>query len=743
MPVQAFMDAFLPSIPADREKEILTSKNAFKDVPSSGSKPSDIYNPLLAALNRSTERKSRAPGLVFENASERSTEPHTPGLMKPHICCYTRQNVERVRETPISARAELGYAELFFEVKPDIALDVFADPPPDATIETRRSHDFFTHFHVEECKRRAERAFGQHIGYALEIQARQHRTFLFSISMAGSCARFLRWDRSGIIVTESFDIHTFPDLLAEFLARFALATDRERGHDVSVEMASAKEEGLFRDAVTKHVKDQLNVEDDDLTRAATEHYQAGCVYAIHMFVENSTDISSSTTPAVERYLVSRPVTSPLNLVGRTTRGYWAVQASSGRVVFLKDTWRPYREREGSLIAELNAAGVRNIPQFVAEADVHQQYSPVLLKIQYTETDLYDASPWVCSIRGRHISVSTHVHYRLVLGTVGYPLRRLKGTNELLHAAYDVFQAMKDALSKAQRIHRDISIGNIVLVKEPGSDTRKGYLIDWETSSAVDSEGNSINRNRTGTWKFMSAKVLWKPEQPHTLEDDMESLLYVVLYCALLYLPHNLDDVSLEAVIERLFDESMDMDDGLRGGAGKMANRVGRVSTEWIKFTNPDLQKYLDDTMDLHGRVGFPSAESSLIWRVTENLEKLWSDFFATHTTLASGDRVENELPEVYSLLDKTESSLVTFVPPRPASPAKTPVVGEKIKQAQTLKRQRDDPESSRRSERLRSRPPPPMSPPVGKLAKATGTVAKPRLRVGRGLIPQTEESRSH
>ncbi len=30
------------------------------------------------------------------------------------------------------------------------------------------------------------------------------------------------------------------------------------------------------------------------------------------------------------------------------------------------------------------------------------------------------------------------HYRLVLGTVGYGLKRLKGTEELLHACLDVF-----------------------------------------------------------------------------------------------------------------------------------------------------------------------------------------------------------------------------------------------------------------------------------------------------------------
>ena len=48
--------------------------------------------------------------------------------------------------------------------------------------------------------------------------------------------------------------------------------------------------------------------------------------------------------------------------------------------------------------------------------------------------------------------------------------------------------MRDAQDKASRTHRDISVANILLVKEPGSTMRRGVLIDWETSSEVDESG---------------------------------------------------------------------------------------------------------------------------------------------------------------------------------------------------------------------------------------------------------------
>lgn len=281
-----------------------------------------------------------------------------------------------MHDTPTSSRVELGYAELFVEVKPDAALDFFADPPPEATREEYDSHDFFAHFQSDDIKLRAERAFGQHVAYAMEIQARQHRICLYSISMSGSRARILRWDRSGLIVTHSFDILTHPGLLCEFLGRLAFASDQQRGHDMSIGMATQKEEVLFREAVTKYVKDQLDVANDALIEAVAEHYQRGCVFAVRMFAADPSSTPSSSTPVADRYLISRPVTSPLRLRGRATRGYWAVQASSKRLVFLKDTWRPPQEREGTVIAKLNATDVRSVPQFVAQGDVYQLPSDV-------------------------------------------------------------------------------------------------------------------------------------------------------------------------------------------------------------------------------------------------------------------------------------------------------------------------------------------------------------------------------
>ena len=57
----------------------------------------------------------------------------------------------------------------------------------------------------------------------------------------------------------------------------------------------------------------------------------------------------------------------------------------------------------------------------------------------TVTDEFWNQEWACNVQGFKTQINKHVHYRLVLETVGYDLRHFKDTEELLHATYDVLQ----------------------------------------------------------------------------------------------------------------------------------------------------------------------------------------------------------------------------------------------------------------------------------------------------------------
>ena len=288
--------------------------------------------------------------------------------MRPHICCFKEENLD-ILDSPersnFASRAELGYAELFIEVTADPAHDFLSDPPLyGVTDDDRAAHDLLAHANDAATASFMNRALGQHITYVAEIFARQHRIWVFSIAIFGSRARLFRWDRVGCIVSESFDIRHQPAPLCEFLWRFSQTSDAGRGHDPTIHMASAEEEDLFRTLITEHVRLQLCIDGQELERAVSEHYRQSHVSVVNVL----TQYGPANADNIHCYLVSRPVISPLLLTGRGTRGYWAVDRASRRVVFLKDTWRS-RLMEGETLEDLDAAGVRNVPVLISHGDV--------------------------------------------------------------------------------------------------------------------------------------------------------------------------------------------------------------------------------------------------------------------------------------------------------------------------------------------------------------------------------------
>lgn len=113
---------------------------------------------------------------MFDTSIERSVRPLRLGYTKPHICCFTTANTRTVRRADNNTRVELGYAELFIDVRPDASFDFFIDPPTDASKEVRNAHNFFRDYRLPDEDREydeAERVFGLHNAFAIEIFARQ------------------------------------------------------------------------------------------------------------------------------------------------------------------------------------------------------------------------------------------------------------------------------------------------------------------------------------------------------------------------------------------------------------------------------------------------------------------------------------------------------------------------------------------------------------------------------------------
>ena len=291
------------------------------------------------------------------------------GRMKPHITCYTERNVrnDMPQGSDKSSSSVFGYAELFVDISPDPSQDAFVDPPQEANRAARKSHDFFPDpSYLKEERILPSETFGQHISYVVETFARQPRVFLFTIRMSGSRARLFHWDRSGCVVSGSFDIREQPEILCEVLWRFSHTTNAGRGHDMSVSVSLPGGEEFFREKITNHVREQLGP-GEDLDKAVTQHYQPGRVFAATVLYQGFTAKVENT----RHFLFSRPVVTPLSLTGRGTRGYWAIDTSTGDVVFLKDTWRhdSVTEVEGLTLRRLCDQGVRYVPSMIWHGDI--------------------------------------------------------------------------------------------------------------------------------------------------------------------------------------------------------------------------------------------------------------------------------------------------------------------------------------------------------------------------------------
>jgi len=104
-----------------------------------------------------------------------------------------------------------------------------------------------------------------------------------------------------------------------------------------------------------------------------------------------------------------------------------------------------------------------------------------------------------------------VHFRVVLGQLGRPITTFTSTWQLVKALSCAFKgthsvpfchlphvffiaaAHHQAVKKARILHRDISVGYIIIDKATGD----GYLIDWEMAKSVDDEASRTHERTVG------------------------------------------------------------------------------------------------------------------------------------------------------------------------------------------------------------------------------------------------------
>ncbi|KAJ7765376.1 hypothetical protein DFH07DRAFT_810324 [Mycena maculata] len=352
---------------------------------------------------------------------------------------------------------------------------------------------------LEKDTARARDTRGQVITYLNAIQASQYRTHSFGVVIIRDKCRLLRLTRSGIEVTTSFS-YIENSHLHDFLYRLSRAAPEIRGIDTTLKSISP--------ASAPEASEILNAPTGPLWEIAVGE---------------------------RSFLVSRPFTGSHYLpVGRGTRCFVAVDKETNQKCLLKDTWRVLGyHAEEEVYERLHSHNVANIPGVLAAGDVsdHTCGSHPLAWHTPVET-----------------AIRTHQHYRIVLDVVGVPLEQFPSTYQLTRYMLDVLTAHHDAFTKAKVEHRDVSVGNmIVLIEEDGSS--RALLIDWELARYLEDVGPSAYErtrfsvadflllvNQQGTRQFMSVNLLQESPPPRTLADDIESFLLVLTWVAVAYAP---------------------------------------------------------------------------------------------------------------------------------------------------------------------------------------------------------------
>ncbi|KAH8115731.1 hypothetical protein DFH11DRAFT_1301613 [Phellopilus nigrolimitatus] len=304
--------------------------------------------------------------------------------------------------------------------------------------------------------------------------------------------------------------------------------------------------------------------------------------------------------------------------------------------------------------------------------------------QCTRTDEFAHSPWACN-GGRMVKVTKHTHYRLLLKAVGYPLQEFTGTRELFDVTLDAFEALIDAHEICKILHRDVSPNNIILVKDPATGRRRGILIDWELSTVADSNGEARDHNRSvsnfpqhrneneiyqygtidfyGTWAFMSAESLDAGANfRHSIKDDMESMLYVVLYCCVRWLPHNEVDL-LGHRMHRFFDQYEIGNYGaLVGGDAKTGQMVRGTFTRDFIFNNAHVQSWINTAYSYLYPISTSTPDKFEGKWTPESFKQLWID--TCREKLPDNDRVKHDISDkkqlYYEMYEaKVPSTIVT------------------------------------------------------------------------------------
>ncbi|KAI0739891.1 hypothetical protein C8Q80DRAFT_1200859 [Daedaleopsis nitida] len=468
----------------------------------------------------------------------------------------------------------------------------------------------------------------QIITYAELVMAVQQRRAVFMLVVIGRCCRFIRWDRSGSLVTQTLDYYLQWELFCDVLWRISTLSNEQLGYDPTAtrlfpgnpdyELMDHDELSAMPTGPEDDAEKSVPRTEDGSDASATPPVFTYVRTKFRESINSSWPRYRLSVPHGDRmrnFLVSKPSFRAKGLIGRGTRGYIAFDCETERFVWLKDAWRAYYhmlEKEGDVLKQLNEGDVPHIPTVICHGDIGNQVtlthawwerknpkptpddsavtppaaptkassstSSVKRKRRNEDDDDEDdlqrpegLPPRQSTKASKDPPLRPHRHYRLVVKEVALQLSNFQYGQQLVEIIRDCVLAHHHAYQLGI-MHRDVSGGNIlilpVLVKSNGGVyvAYIGILADWEMSKPWEKK-YPRQPERTGTWQFMSVALLSR-RKVIQISDELESFFYVLLYYAVRYLKSNCNGLTIANYLDQFFDQYSIDDQGFVCGTLK-------------------------------------------------------------------------------------------------------------------------------------------------------------------------------
>ncbi|KAK2836883.1 hypothetical protein FQN49_006626 [Arthroderma sp. PD_2] len=332
------------------------------------------------------------------------------------------------------------------------------------------------------------------------------RRFVFGFTLCGDVMRLWRFDRLGVVAGSAFNINAKGGQFISALLTCLWMDEERLGFDTSI--ATARGERYF---------------------------YAEC--GIQVFLDNLIGRSS---------LVE----------GRGTtcwKGHLGNDSSKQCVI--KDSWQsPDQPIEGELLQLATDKGVVNVARHYdhmtikvnrKDSDVVETIRKAGYKIRATEvtaSSCIDKSPTPNEpIQPTQISAlpecsrphtENRVHRRVVIRDYGKPIYQATSIMALLGALEACIEGHMSLLEKTGILHRDISLGNLIINEETGNPSWPAFLIDLSHATPIQERGSSTTGGEPDTGPFTSIGVL-RGDQ-HSFMDDLESFFWVLYWICVHY-----------------------------------------------------------------------------------------------------------------------------------------------------------------------------------------------------------------